>query len=269
MPDDTIEYVALARPRPPRAPVRVNGVAIAEAALAQECRHHQDEADPAAAAARALAIRELLCQRAVALHLMPDGAALDDGVLDALLDRELRVPRPTPDDCRHYYDAHPDRFRRNDIVYASHILFAVTGRTPLALLRRKAEETLALVLDDPGRFGGLARERSNCPSARVDGSLGQLLRGDSAPEFERALFDTKATGILPRLINTRFGFHIVRIDRRADGEPVPFEAVRSDIAEFLQERVRHKATQQYIAILAAGATIEGVNLGGANGPLVQ
>ncbi|MDA5592055.1 peptidylprolyl isomerase [Burkholderia pseudomallei] len=114
-----------------------------------------------------------------------------------------------------------------------------------------------------------ARALSNCPSAQVGGSLGQLLRGDSVPEFDAAVFDTTDSGVLPRLVNTRFGFHIVRIERRVPGDPVPFDAVAAEIAAFLAERVRHKAIQQYVTILASGARIEGVALGDANGPLVQ
>jgi len=252
------------------AALRVNGVTIDEASIREEAELHTDVDDPVAAARQSLAIRELLRQRAVELQLVRDnGHALDDAALDRLLARDLRVPGATRADCRRYYEGHLVRFRRNDIVFASHILFAVTGRVPLALLRHEAESTLARVLAAPESFEGTAREVSNCPSAGVGGSLGQLLRADSVPEFELALFDTQDLGILPRLINTRFGFHIVRIDRRVEGEQLPFEAVEADIARFLGERVMHKAMQQYVSVLASRARIEGVDLGETHGPLVQ
>ncbi|APA88559.2 peptidyl-prolyl cis-trans isomerase [Paraburkholderia sprentiae WSM5005] len=251
------------------ATLSVNGVAIDAAALAEEARHHADAADPLAASRRALVVRELLRQRARALELIEDAVALDDAALDRLLQRELSVPAATRADCERYYASHASRFRRNEIVYASHILFAVTAHTPLALIRGKAEATLGAVLAAPDSFEAVAREVSNCPSGAVGGSLGQLLRGDSVPEFERALFDTQETGLLPRLVNTRFGFHIVRIERRVAGVSVAFEDVEAQIAEFLDERVRHKAMQQYVTILASRARIEGIELGEANGPLVQ
>ncbi|AOJ04712.1 peptidylprolyl isomerase [Burkholderia mayonis] len=254
--------------RPAR--VSVNGVEIGASDIDDERAHHSDADDPLDAARRALVVRELLRQRTVALGLAAGGAPLDDGVLDALLASELtHLPEPTRDDCERYYRNHAARFRRRDIVYASHILFAVTDATPLPPLRREAEATLARVLADSQTFETRARELSNCPSANVGGSLGQLLRGDSVPEFEAAVFDTPDLGVLPRLVNTRFGFHIVRIDRRVPGDPVPFDAVASDIAAFLAEHVRHKAIQQYVTLLASGARIEGVALGDANGPLVQ
>jgi peptidyl-prolyl cis-trans isomerase C len=256
-------------PLDPFVALSVNGVAIDAACIDEEAGHHAEAPDPLAAARHALVIRELLRQRAVELKLIVDGAPLSDASLDELLEIELTVPTATRADCERYYERHPTGFRRNDIVFASHILFAVTGRAPLALIRHKAEATLQQVLAAPETFENTAREVSNCPSAGVGGSLGQLLRGDSVPEFERALFDTHDTGLLPRLINTRFGFHIVRIERRVDGERLPFDSVEAEIARFLAGRVRHKAIQQYVAVLASRASIEGAQLGETSGPLVQ
>jgi peptidyl-prolyl cis-trans isomerase C len=250
------------------APLRVNDVLIDAAAIADERANYEGERDPDREARRSLAIRELLRQRAIALGLLAEPESLDDAAFDRLIERELAVPQPTRADCERYYQQHPARFRRNDIVYASHILFAVTNRVPVAQLRLKAEQTLHAVRAAPDTFEQVARELSNCPSAAVGGSLGQLLRGDSVPEFEHALFDTTTVGILPALVNTRFGFHIVKIERRVNGEAQPFEEAAADIAAFLDTRVRHKAMQQYVAVLAGQARIEGVDLG-ASGPLVQ
>lgn len=251
-------------------PLSVNGIAIGDEAVSAESEHHDDAHDPLDAARRALVVRELLRQRAVALALIADGAPFDDAALDGLLERELtHVPEPDGADCERYYAQHPARFRRNDIVYASHILFAVTDRVPLAPLRGRAEAALTGVVAAPETFESVARASSNCPSAAVGGSLGQLLRGDTVPEFEAALFESDGLGVLPRLVNTRYGFHIVRIERRVAGEAVPFDEVAERIGAFLAERVRRNAMRQYVAILAGGARIEGIVLDGANGPLVQ
>ncbi|RQT28623.1 peptidylprolyl isomerase [Burkholderia contaminans] len=252
------------------AALRINGIAIDGAAVAAEAAHHGDAPDPFDAARRALAVRELLRQRAVSLALLDEGAPLDDAAVDALLARELtHVPEPDRADCERYYAQHPARFRRNDIVYASHVLFAVTDRVPLAPLRQRAEAALADVVAAPDTFEALARASSNCPSAEVGGSLGQLLRGDTVPEFEAALFDTDGIGVLPKLVNTRFGFHIVRIERRVPGDAVPFDEAAAQIAAYLSARVRERAMRQYVAVLAGGARVEGVAFDGANGPLVQ
>lgn len=254
----------------PATTLRINGVAIDDDAIAAEAAHHGDARDPLDAARRALAVRELLRQRAVSLALLDGDAALDDAAVDALLERELtHVPEPDRADCERYYAQYPARFRRNDIVYASHVLFAVTDRVPLAPLRQRAEAALADVLAAPDTFEAVARASSNCPSAQVGGSLGQLLRGDTVPEFEAALFDSDGIGVLPKLVNTRFGFHIVRIERRVPGDTVPFDEAVAQIAAHLSARVRERAMRQYVAILAGEAHLEGIAFDGANGPLVQ
>ncbi len=252
--------------------VSVNGVEIDAGLIDEETAHHADQADPRAAASCALAVRELLRQQACRQGLLAPHAQLDDCTLDALLAGELKVPSPTREDCERFYARHPQRFRRGDIVYASHILFALLQRTPLVPLRQRAEDTLRRALSEPGSFEALARECSNCPSAAVGGSLGQLLRGDSVPEFERALFDGDRTGVLPWLVSTRFGFHIVRVERRVPGQALPIEEVESDIAAYLDSQVRHKAMRQYLQVLAAAARIEWIepgSFGAVNGPLVQ
>lgn len=252
------------------APLTINGVGIDAAAIAAEAEHHGAARDPLDAARRALAVRELLRQRAVALALLDERAPLDDAAVDALLERELtHVPDPDRAACERYYARHPARFRRNDVVHASHVLFAMTDRMPLAPLRQRAEQVLADVVAAPDTFEAVARASSNCPSAEMGGSLGQLLRGDTVPEFEAALFDTDGIGVLPTLVNTRFGFHIVRIERRVPGDAVPFEAAADQIAAYLAARVRRQAMRQYVAILAGGACVEGIEFDGANGPLVQ
>jgi len=217
------------------------------------------------------AVRELLRQRAVMLGLLGADAAgekLDD-CIEVLLDQEVKIPAPTEQECRRFYAQHAADFKAGELAYVRHILFAVTPGVPVAALRSKAEQTLAELREHPERFAAVAREMSNCPSGQDGGNLGQLARGACVPEFEQAVFGSAATGLLERLVNTRFGFHIVIIDRRVAGRQVPFEAVRAKIADHLSERVRSKALQQYVAVLAGAADVSGVELGAAASPLVQ
>ncbi|MGB5080320.1 MAG: peptidylprolyl isomerase [Burkholderiales bacterium] len=248
--------------------VAVNGVAISEEQIEAETPHHRDAPSPREAAACALAIRELLLQRARALGLAAERESAD-AAIDALIEREAPVPSPTEAECRRYYDAHRGRFRSGDLVEASHILFAVTPQAPLAAIRARAEAALKEALAEPGRFGDLAGKLSNCPSGAQGGSLGQLGRGDTVPEFESALFEGNAAGVLPRLVNTRYGFHVVLVNRRIEGRQVPFELGAERIAAHLSECVRRKALQQYVRLLAAGADIRGVDLLAASSPLLQ
>jgi len=218
------------------------------------------------------AVRELLRQRAVATGLlgpdMSDPSKIDDAI-ERLLADEVVTPSPTEEECRRYYDAHPLEFQSGDLVHARHILFQVTPSVSVPEIRARAEQTLNELLRQPERFGAVAREISNCPSGQHEGNLGQIGCGDTVPEFERALFRLGPTGILREVVRTRYGFHIVAVDRRIPGTRLPFEAVRGRIAEHLRAAVEEKALRQYVSVLAGRAEISGVDLAAADSPLVQ
>jgi peptidyl-prolyl cis-trans isomerase C len=219
-----------------------------------------------------VAARELLRQRAVAVGLLAGNAnesTTIDAAIEALLEREVATPSPTDDECRRYYEGHPREFQSGDLVHARHILFQVTPQVRIPEIRARAEDTLNQLLREPERFDALARELSNCPSGQQGGNLGQLGRGDTVPEFEKALFKFGASGVLRDLIKTRYGFHIVAVDQTIPGRTLPFEAVKTQIAERLRSSVEEKAVRQYVSVLAGQAEILGADLAGTPTPLVQ
>jgi len=218
------------------------------------------------------AVRELLRQRAVALGFLAPDIVDDDEIgaaIERLLSEEVVVPSPTEAECQRYYDTHLKEFWSGDLVHARHILFQVTPSTSVPEIRGCAERTLSELLAEPDKFAAVARELSNCPSGQQGGNLGQIARGDTVPEFEQAIFRLGANGILRHLVKTRHGFHIVAVDRSIPGERLSFEAVRERISERLQAGVEARALRQYISILAGQAEIVGVELAGADTPLVQ
>jgi peptidyl-prolyl cis-trans isomerase C len=218
------------------------------------------------------AVQELLRQRAVERGFLRADAVETTEIADAverLLSDEVRVPSPSEVECRRYYETHPKEFQSGDIVHVRHILFQVTPSVPVPQLRARAERTLNELLREPDRFDAVARELSNCPSGQQGGNLGQIGRGDTVPEFERALFKLGPTGILRELVKTRYGFHIVALDRRIPGRMLPFAAVQERIVERLKSMVEEKAVRQYVSVLAGRAEIEGVDLNAAATPLVQ
>ena len=196
------------------------------------------------------ALRDALLERARELGLLPDAVTPSDeeidGLLDVLLSRDGHIPTPTTEECRRYYDANPSRFTAGEIVEASHILIAVTKGGDIDALRRQAEVLLDKVRAQPERFAEIASGFSNCPSGAEGGSLGQIQRGETVPEFEQALFGAAATGVLPRLVNTRHGFHVVCVARRVPGCRVAYDAVRPAIVRHLRERARAHAAAAYV-----------------------
>jgi len=217
-------------------------------------------------------LREMLARRAISRGLCEEttGTRVPDAVIERLLEQEVRTPDPTDEECSRYYALHPEEFVVGELVAASHILFAVTPGAPATLIRAKAEQALSQLRADPEAFASCAASMSNCPSAAHGGQLGQLSRGQSVPEFERALFDeSRNLGILPRLVNTRFGFHIVRIDQRIAGNTLPYDQVRERIARQLSARAQETALVQYVRVVAGeeGVVLPGVEA--ARSPLVQ
>jgi peptidyl-prolyl cis-trans isomerase C len=89
------------------------------------------------------------------------------------------------------------------------------------------------------------------------------------PEFERALSAIVAGEVAAEPVETRYGIHIVIVDRRVGGRELPFEQVRERIAEWLSEKVRRTAIAQYLSLLAGRAAIEGVDIAASPSPLVQ
>ena len=136
-----------------------------------------------------------------------------------------------------------------ELIEADHILFQVTPGVNLDMLRAHAKVVLDELMADPSRFAEVAREQSNCPSAAVGGSLGQLGRGDTVPEFERAVFALPAGGLLPQLLETRHGLHIVRVTRRIEGRMLAYEQVAQQIAHALSSVSRDTAWRQYLKLL--------------------
>ncbi|HXW22999.1 MAG TPA: peptidylprolyl isomerase [Rhodomicrobium sp.] len=218
------------------------------------------------------AARELLRQRAIQVGLLEPGETGETTVgeaLEALLAREVVTPEPTEEECRRYYEGHPQEFQSGDLVHARHILFQVTPSVRVPEIRARAEQTLNELLREPERFAAVAAELSNCPSGQQGGNLGQIGRGDTVPEFERVLFRLQPPGLLSEVVRTRFGFHLVAVDRLIPGAKLPFDAVRNDIAKRLRAMVEEKALRQYVSVLAGRADIRGANLNATETPLVQ
>lgn len=266
--------------RPVLTEVSVNGVAVAEQEILAEAQHHPSENPGAAlvAAARALVVRELLRQEARRLALSPGEdpsanvrATEDEGLIGALIEREVAVPSATEEECLRFYRNNPGRFRSDDIFEVRHILIAVRPDEAEARLRarQEARRLIDRLNDRPEEFASLARSVSDCPSGEQGGNLGQVTRGSTVAEFEDALKGLSDGRLCMHPVESRYGFHVVALDRRIAGETLPFEIVRARIAAWLEAATWSKAVSQYIAVLASKADIRGIDIGGTSGPLLQ
>jgi peptidyl-prolyl cis-trans isomerase C len=233
-------------------------------------------------ALRQRACTELLRQAAMRAGLLAadDAPGLDgstseaaSAAIEALLSAQLDVPEPSEEACRRHFDAHPARWRNGDRAQVRHVLFAVTPGVDVRKLRDRAEALLLEVRchrdGEVDRFAACAAELSNCPSGAEGGSLGWLRREDCAPEFARELFAQPEIGVLPRLVHSRFGLHVVEVIAREAGHTPDFDAVRGAVALALRQQAFVSALRQYLQLLAGAARVEGVVLDSADTPLVQ
>ena len=174
------------------------------------------------------------------------------------------MPEPDEAACRRHHAANPARFAAGggERARLRHVLFAVTPGLDVAALRQRAEACLidlrAAGAETDARFAKAARECSNCPSGAEGGDLGWVAPADCAPEFAREIFFGHAeVGVLPRLVHSRFGLHVVEVLQREAGEMPPFEAVQAAVAQSLRQQAYVTALRQYLQVL------------GAESPLVQ
>ena len=272
-----------ARPAVTAAPkqISVNGVVISRAEIARETQHH-----PAArpieamkAAAAALAVRELLLQEARRLAIPAAPASDGEGrretdeeaMIRALVEREVTTPQADDAACRRYYEQNRQRFRTAALYEARHILLAAAASDKPA--RAEAAEVARILITQletaPDSFAALAEAHSACPSGKTGGNLGQIGPGQTVTEFEHALAAMEPGGVHPMPVETRYGLHVVALDRRIDGRDLPYDLVRDRIAGWLNEKVRRTAIQQYVSILAGRAEITGIDLAASASPLVQ
>lgn len=247
--------------------IRIGNAEIPEAAIAAEMQNHPaPDAETAwNEAARALAIRQLLLDEAArrAITAQPDeDETEEEATTRALLAETITIPEADDATCRRYFAANPTRFRAPDVYEAAHMLFAPDAKDA-------ATATLAEVLAKPNRFAELAHSRSACPSKENGGRLGQLTRGDLVDEIETFVFALDEGQISPTPIRSKYGWHILRLDHRAEGKQLPYETVAPQIARMLQTLAWQRAVSQYLHILAGRADIEGIDLEGATSPLVR
>lgn len=270
---ETVDLSAVAEQAKPaeRTLASINGVAIE-----REAENLSSEM------LRQRACTELLRQAAIRDGLLDasDVASVDGIVseaaseaIDSWLEAELKVPEPSDEACRRHYAAQATRYRSSEKIRVRHILFAVTPGSDVVALRNRAETCLLDVRCHDGKstegFGRSARELSNCPSGELGGELGWLTPEDCAPEFARELFGHVEIGVLPRLVHSRFGLHVVEVLERNGGEPQPYETVRGAVAMALRQQVWATALRQCLKLLAGQAEVVGIDLDAADSPLLQ
>lgn len=254
--------------------ISVNGEAISPELIATEAQNHPaPKGKPGMAwmaAARALAVRTLILQEARRRGLAPAPMELapglweteEEAIIRQVLDDAVEVETPTPEAVRAAYEANPERHRAPSLYEAAHILFAARPDDVVArkIAKDQAMAVLARIKAEPKAFDALARDHSTCSSRANGGRLGQISAGDTVAEFEAALATLAEGEIAAEPVESRYGFHIIRLDARAEGEILPFEAVETSLRSALEKAAWVRASRAFVDTLADRAQVTGITL---------
>ncbi len=175
--------------------------------------------------------------------LLPERVRIEYLVLS--LNDLARQETVTSEEVRNYYEDHQSDYGQPEERLASHILIAVkdtTSEEAHAEAKRKVEDILAQVTQDPDKFAELAKEFSDdSGSAKSGGELGFLGKGVLVKEFEDALFQMEPNEIRGP-VETAFGFHIIKLSEIKPAQVAPVEEVEDSIEEMLK---RQKITSRF------------------------
>jgi peptidyl-prolyl cis-trans isomerase C len=166
--------------------------------------------------------------------------ANDQNVCELVLERELKPSiKITDADVKKFYDENPSKFEEPEQVRAAHILIGTedpTTHQPLPPAKKAEKEKLAREVKakaDKGEdFGKLAKEYSDDPGSKDKGGEYTFGRGRMVPEFESAAFSMKP-GQISDLVETRFGYHIIKTIEKIPASKVEFSKVQQKIKDYL------------------------------------
>ena len=166
----------------------------------------------------------------------------------------------TEADAKKYYDDNIKEFQVPEQVRASHILISTKPADPngdpnqaKVQAKGRAEELLKKAKEGAD-FAALAKENSSCPSAAQGGDLGLFPRGQMVKPFEDAAFALKV-GEISNLVETQFGYHIIKATQHQDPNQVAFDKAKTNIIEQLSQQKRQEAARKYVDSLRQSAKI--------------
>jgi peptidyl-prolyl cis-trans isomerase C len=204
------------------------------------------------------AFKDMLQQRGMTEDRLRQETA-ETIAVNAMLEKEFEsLVAATDDEVRKFYEGNKPRFREEATVHASHILIRVEQNADAAA-RTKARaqiESIQAQIKKGGNFAELATTHSQDPgSAAKGGDLGFFARGQMVPAFEEAAFTTKV-GQVSGIVETPFGYHLIKVAETKPGRDVGFDEVKEQIREYLKQQVREQKSQAFIDQLKAKGKVE-------------
>jgi peptidyl-prolyl cis-trans isomerase C len=176
-------------------------------------------------------------------------------LIDAEIASKIAV---TPEQVNDFYAKNPDQFKQGESVRASHILISVPKGADAAAKAQARTKAETVLKDAKGGkdFAALAKEHSADPgSAANGGDLGFFQQGQMVGPFNDAAF-TLAPGTISDLVETEFGFHIIKVIEKKEGRTIPLEEVKPQVEQYLERLNRQQQTDTFVNGLKAKGKIE-------------
>ena len=170
--------------------------------------------------------------------------------IEALIEQELASKVNVSDDAvQSFYNDKIESFRVPEQVKARHILVRHESGG-----REKIEEILQAIKDGED-FEELANMHSDCPSGQNGGDLGYFSRGQMVEPFEKAAFSLEV-GEVSDIVETRFGFHIIKVEDHQAEEIKTLEDVKDDVKDEIRRQEVASRLQPYIESLKQKYAVE-------------
>jgi peptidyl-prolyl cis-trans isomerase C len=179
--------------------------------------------------------------------------------VNQLLEKEIEPQVKIEEkDISDFYAKNKQEFKQAESVKASHILIRLPEKADAAA-RAKAKSQADLILKQltgGAKFDELARKNSQDPgSAKNGGDLGFFSKGQMVPAFENAAFALKP-GQTSGVVETPFGYHIIRVTETRPARELPLEEVKDQIKNYLTDQMRSAKSEAFIQSLRAKGKVE-------------
>lgn len=183
--------------------------------------------------------------------------ASDRLLSELLLQKTQRAATPDPAQLTRYarelYLSQPERYKSGEQVHARHLLIMRTDRGD----PRAATQALLQQIKDGASFEALASEHSaDRGSSTNGGDLGWFAPESMVKEFQAALAELKTPGELSGVVETQFGFHIIRLEGRRPAGQRSFEEVREQIEQEVLARTQTEARRDLSRKLLEGVQFD-------------
>jgi len=160
----------------------------------------------------------------------------EDLLVNYAVNKAVSSVRVTDAEAKEFFDAHPEQFAGEKTVNASHILVADEAQ---------ANEILAKINAGELSFEDAAKQYSSCPSSAEGGCLGDFGHGQMVPEFDQACF-SMAEGEIAGPVQTQFGFHLIKLNKINEAQPMQFEQIKEQLKQSLLGEKQQNAYQSKI-----------------------